>query len=199
MDERRPDTAAVTYSYLRGLQTVPVGVLAIVSALANADVGPLGSDWAFLTAVALAGAAWLAIWSRYREHYGRMTPTPRQQARDAVAVVAAIAVVFLGSLLLRSRASWSLDLPVNAIAVTFAAMMLITYSLGAGVKRHQLIVWGAVLVAGALPVWNGEDPSNIGLAMAGAAVIVCGLLDHRLFVGAFGPRRALGEPGGSGS
>ena len=113
-------------------------------------------------------------------------------------MVAAIAVVFLGSLLLRSRASWSLDLPVNAIAVTFAAMMLITYSLGAGVKRHQLIVWGAVLVAGALPVWNGEDPSNIGLAMAGAAVIVCGLLDHRLFVGAFGPRHAIGEPGGGG-
>ncbi len=196
MDERRPDTAAVTYSYLRGLQTVPVGVLAIVAALANADVGPLGSDWVFLLAVAIAGAAWLAIWSHYREHYGRMTPAPRQQARDAVAVVAAIAVVLLGSLLLRSRASWSLDLPVNPIAVTFAAMMLITYSLGAGVKRHQLIVWGAVLVAGALPVWTGEDPSNIGLAMAGAAVIVSGLLDHRLFVGTFGPRHAIGEPGG---
>ena len=124
MDERRPDTAAVTYSYLRGLQTVPVGGLLIVSALANANVGPLEPDWAFLIAVALAGAAWLAIWSHYREHYGRMTPTPRQQARDAVAVVAAIVIVFLGSLLLRSRASWSLDLPVNAIAVTFAAMML---------------------------------------------------------------------------
>jgi hypothetical protein len=196
MEERRPDTAAVTYSYLRGLQMVPVGVLAIVSALANADVGPLGSDWAFLLAVALAGAAWLAIWSHYRDHYGRMTPTPRQHARDAVAAVAAIGVVLLGSLLLRSRVSWSLDLPVNAIAVSFAAMMLITYALGAGVKRHQLIVWGIVLAAGALPVWNGEDPSNVGLAMAGVALIVCGLLDHRLFVGAFGPRHALGEPGG---
>jgi hypothetical protein len=196
MDERRPDTAVVTYSYLRGLQMVPVGVLAIVSALANADVGPLGSDWAFLLAVALAGAAWLAIWSHYRAHYGRITPSPHQQARDAAAAVAAIGVVFLGSLLLRSQVSWSLDLPVNAIAVTFAAMMLITYALGAGVKRHQLIVWGTVLAAGALPVWTGEDPSNVGLAMAGAALIVCGLLDHRLFVGAFGPRHALGEPGG---
>ena len=193
MDERRPDTAAVTYSYLRGLQSVPVGVLLIVSALANSGVGP---DWAFLLAVALAGGAWLAVWRHYREHYGRMTPTPRQQARDAVAVVAAIAVVLLGSLLLRSRASWSLDLPVNAVAVSFAAMMLITYGLGAGVKRHQLILWGAVLVAGALPIYGGGDPGNLGLAMAGAAVIVCGLLDHRLFVGAFGPRHAIGEPGG---
>ena len=70
--------------------------------------------------MALAGAAWLAICRHYREHYGRMTPPPRQQARDAVAVVAAIAVVFGGSLLLRSRAGWSLDLPVNAIAVSFA-------------------------------------------------------------------------------
>ena len=32
-----------------------------------------------------------------------------------------------GSSLLRSHAGWSLDLPVNAIAVTFAVLMLITY------------------------------------------------------------------------
>lgn len=54
-----------------------------------------------------------------------------------------------------------------------------------------MIVWGALLVIGALPVWNGADPSNIGLLLAGLAVILNGALDHRLFVRTFGPAEAL--------
>ena len=33
-----------------------------------------------------------------------------------------------------------------------------------------------------LPVWDGADPSNIGLVMRGVAVMLSGVLDHRLFV-----------------
>jgi hypothetical protein len=94
--------------------------------------------------------------------------------------------MFGGALLLRSRADWSLDLPVNAIAVTFALIMLVSYQVGVGVKAHHMIVWGAVLVAGALPLWNGDDPSNIGLVLCGAGVMVSGVFDHRLFVRTFG-------------
>jgi hypothetical protein len=102
------------------------------------------------------------------------------------------AAVFVGgALLLRSRAGWSLDLPVNAIAVSFALFMLITYAIGVGLKAHHVIIWGALLVAGAMPVWNGADPSNIGLVLAGVAVMVSGVFDHRLFVHTFGSPKVL--------
>ena len=103
----------------------------------------------------------------------------------------AVVLVLGGSLLLRSRADWSLDLPVNAIAVTFALLMLISYAIGVGLKTHHVIVWGALLVAGALPVWNGPDPSNIGLLLAGVAIMVSGVFDHRRFVRTFGPPRGV--------
>jgi hypothetical protein len=50
-----------------------------------------------------------------------------------------------------------------------------------------------LLVVGALPVWTGEDPSNIGLLLAGVAVILSGLFDHRLFLRTFGGRTADGR------
>ena len=121
--------------------------------------------------------------------FSRLTPSTRQQARAAVAAPIAVALVLGGSLLLRSRADWSVDLPVNAIAVTFALLMLISYAIGVGLKTHHVIVWGALLMAGALPVWNGPDPSNIGLLLAGVAIMVSGVFDHRLFVRTFGPPR----------
>jgi hypothetical protein len=95
-----------------------------------------------------------------------------------------------GATLLRSHASWSLDLPVNAIAVCFALVMLVTYAIGVGLKTHHIVIWGTVLTAGALPVWDGPDPSNIGLLIAGAGVVLTGVFDHRLFVQTFGPPRA---------
>ena len=40
-------------------------------------------------------------------------------------------------------------------------------------------------------MWNGADPSNIGLVLSGVAVMVCGVFDHRLFVQTFGPPHAM--------
>ena len=40
-------------------------------------------------------------------------------------------------------------------------------------------------------MWNGADPSNIGVVLAGVAVIVSGVFDHRLFVRTFGPPHAV--------
>jgi hypothetical protein len=182
---------AAGLSYLRGLLMVPLGVVLVLSALANWNVGPLRQDWAIPLAVAIAGAAYLAIGRFYGEHYGRMRPSARQHSRDIRAVAAAVAVVLGGALLLRSSADWSLDLPVNAIAVAFAAGMLISYAAGPGIRPHHLAIWGALLVAGAVPLWDGPDPSNVGLVMAGAAVTVSGALDHLLLVRTFGgPRSA---------
>jgi hypothetical protein len=69
--------------------------------------------------------------------------------------------------------------------------MLLSYAVGVGLKAHHRIIWGGLLLAGALPVWNGSDPSNIGLVMSGVAVMVSGVFDHRLFIRTFGAPRAL--------
>ena len=186
------EAAAANYSYLRGLFGIPLGALIILVALVNWGVCPL---WAFLAAVVVAGAACLPIARYYNENYGRLSPSTRQQVRGAVAAVIGVAVVGGGSLLLRSRAGWSLDLPVNATAASFALFMLIAYAIYVGLKAHHVIIWGALLVAGALPVWNGADPSNIGLVLAGVAVMVSGVFDHRLFVHTFGSPKVLDREG----
>jgi hypothetical protein len=191
MQRRDLETKAANYSYLRGLLFIPVGGLCILAALGNWEVGPLRHTWVFLVVAAALGLVYLLINRYYVEHYGRLSPSTRQQVRATIGVAIAVAVVLGGSLLLRSRADWSLDLPVNALAVTFALVMLISYGVGVGLRTHHVIIWGAVLVAGALPVWNGPDPSNIGLVLAGVAVMAGGLFDHRVFVDTFGPPKAL--------
>jgi hypothetical protein len=192
MERRKLETAAAKYSYLRGLIYLPVGVICILSALANWEVGPLRHTWAFPVAALLVGAAYVPIARYYNDNYGRLSPSPRQQARATAAAVAAVAVMLGGATLLRSHAAWSLDLPVNAIAVAFALVMLLSYGVGVGIKTHHAIIWGTLLVAGALPVWTGEDPSNIGLVLAGVAIMVDGVFDHRLFVQTFGPPERFG-------
>ena len=187
MERTKLEAAAANYTYLRGLFFLPLGVLPIVSALGNTGWGPLRNTWVFLAVLASIGIACLPINSFYNKHYGTLRASTGQQARAAAAVVLAIAVVVVGSTLLRSRANWSLDLPVNATAVTLSLVILLSYAAGRVLKAHHVIIWGALLVAGALPVWTGEDPSNTGLWLSGIAVIVCGIFDHRLFVRTFGP------------
>jgi hypothetical protein len=116
-----------------------------------------------------------------------MRPAPRDELRGFAVLALAVAVVLVGSLVLRSRVSWSLDLPVNAIAVSFAVTMLASYAIGRVLRAHHLLIWGGLLVAGALPVWTGGDPGSVGLLLCGAAVILSGVLDHLAFVRAFGP------------
>jgi hypothetical protein len=186
MQRRELESAAARYTYLRGLCLIPLGLLFVVAALGNWQVGPFRHDWVFLAAVLAIGAAYLVILRYYNEHYGRLSPTSAQQAR-ALAAIALNAGAMIGlSLLLRSRADWSLDLPVNAVAVSFALVILASYAIGVGLRTHHMVIWGTVLVAGALPVWDGADPSNVGLVIDGVAVMLSGLFDHRLFVRAFG-------------
>jgi hypothetical protein len=191
MDRRDLETAAARYSYLRGLLFIPLGGLFILAALGNSEVGPLRHAWAFLLAALALGAIYLAISRFYNERYGRLTPSARQQVRAGVAVAIAVVLMLGGALLLRSHAAWSLDLPVNPIAVSFALVMLASYAIGVGLSAHHVVIWGTLLVVGALPVWGGADPGNVGLVLAGVAVIVSGAFDHRLFVRAFGPPSAL--------
>jgi hypothetical protein len=188
MQRHELETAGMTYAYLRGLIAVPGGALFILAACANAGIGPLGG-WGFLVAALLVALAAFAVTRYYNANYGRLTLTTRQEAVFAALMGAVAVFMLVTSLLLRSRAGWSLDLPVNAIPVSFALAMLAVYRVGTGLKPHHILVWGSLLVAGALPVWDGADPSNTGLVLAGVAVMVNGVFDHRLFVHTFGPRR----------
>jgi hypothetical protein len=95
------------------------------------------------------------------------------------------------SVLLRSRVEWSLDLPVNPVAATIGALMLATYAAGVGLRRHQVIICGGLLLAGVLPVWTGSDPGNVGLVLSGAAAIATGVLDHLALARAFGAPAGL--------
>lgn len=180
MDRHTLESTAAKYSYLRGLLGIPAGLAFIAAALGNNAVGPFVHDWFFVLVIVALGLVALPITRYYNDNYGRLNPTPRQQVRGAIAVAIGIATMVGGALLLR-------DLPVNAIAVSFAALMLITYAITVGLSPHHVIIWGALLIAGALPVWNGDDSGNAGLVMAGVAVIACGVLDHRMFVRVFGP------------
>ena len=177
MDRAQLERAAVSYAQLRGLLLVPIGVLLLLAALANWDVVP---DWVLAAGAAIVALACLRIHRHYREHYGRVRQTPRQRRRDSLAIVLAFALVIAASVALR-------DLPVNAIAIAFAVAMGAGYALGAGLRAHHVAVFGALLLVGAMPVWDGEDAANAGLLLAGVAVAVTGLLDHRAFLHTFGP------------
>ena len=187
MERGRLEGAGASYVHLRGVLAIPGGLLFILAALGNWQVGPFRHDWVFIACVLAIGGAYALIARAYRERYGRMTPSTEQQLRAAAAIALGFAVVLGGSLLLRSRAGFSLDLPVNAIAVTFAIVMLATYAIGGVLRPHHFAVYGTLLAAGALPVWHGEDPSNVGLVMCGACVVACGVLDHLAFTRSFPP------------
>jgi hypothetical protein len=192
MQRTELEAAVAENSHLRGLFAVPLAALMLLAALGNWEVGPLRHAWVFVVCAVLIAAACLPIARFYNEHYGRVTPSKRQQTRAALAIVLCLPIVIGGSLLLSSRASWSLDLPVNPTAISFALVMLVTYAMSVGLRAHHAVVFGALLVVGLVPVWERAGESgNTGLALAAVAVAVAGLLDHRLLVRTFGPSRGL--------
>ncbi|MEV7396009.1 hypothetical protein [Aeromicrobium sp. NPDC092404] len=180
-------TAVAENSHFRGLFGVVGGCLLILSALGNSAWGPFEHPAAFVAGVVVLGLAAWGLNSHYNSRYGWSRPTGRHHRRMAVAMFVGAPAIFFGSLLLSSRASWSLDLPLNTIAISMALIMLMVGAATVGVRTHHVVVYGTLLVAGLLPVWEREGMSgNTGLWMAGIALIISGLLDHRLLVRRFG-------------
>ena len=193
MERTKLESAARTYSHLRGLLAVPLGSLMVLAALFNWAWGPFDRAWAFVAAALVVAGVTLAVSRYYDEHFGRVTSAPRDVARTAAGSVASILLVLGVSSLLRSEAAWSLDLPVNSLAAGIASGILAYYLITIGPKAHHLAVWGTLLVAAAVPAWGGLDLSdtmNVGLVLAGLAAIVSGVLDHRLLVRTLGARTA---------
>jgi heme O synthase-like polyprenyltransferase len=184
VDRTQLKKAAAEYPYLRGLFLLPLGGLFVASALGN-----WGYDWVFLAMLPLAALAALLVNRYYDEHWGRVTPSARTQLKATIAGGVGAAVMLGLTTLLRSRASWSLDLPVNPIPAAFAVLMLAYYALVARLRAHHLVIWGGLLVLSLLPVWDGDDPANVGLVLCGVAVMVDGVLDHLVLVRTLGPAR----------
>ncbi len=186
IDRVRLESAAAEYHHLRGLFGVPLSLAFVLAALGNVGWGPLRHAWVFVAGLVVIGVMCLAVHRFYEEHYGRVSLSAAQQTRAILATLAVAPLVFGAATLLRSEASWSLDLPVNPIPAAFAAATLVFYAATVGVRTHHLVVFGALLVAGLVPAWHGADPGNTGLVMCGAAVAVSGILDHRLLMRAMG-------------
>ncbi len=192
MDRSDVETTVAENTHLRGLYGIPAGLLAITAALSNTDRGPFADGWFAGALSVVIGLSALGVWRYYTRAFGRATPSASDSTRTVVSLVIGVPLVVLGSLFLSSRVSWSLDLPVNTTAIAMGLVMLLAVGSTVGIRPHHVLVYGALLVAGAVPVWERAGESgNTGLLMTGIALIVGGFLDHRLLVRRFGPA-ALG-------
>jgi hypothetical protein len=182
--ERRALESAVTNSlYLRGLGLVPIGLMFVLGALAMWEVGPLRH--LSVAYVAVLAPALLLLWINryYEEHYGRVTPSSRHWARVWVPIAVIVAVAIGVWLLI-----WSLDLPLNAVAAVWAMSMLTASAVTVGLRKHRVIIWGSLLVAALLPIWNGADENALAWLLGGVAYIATGIFDHRLLARTSRPR-----------
>jgi hypothetical protein len=162
MDTAQLRSAAAEHRYLRGLIQVPVGLLFIAAAVGNAHWGPLANDWVFVAVMVLLAGAAVAIHRFYDEHYGRVTPPADREAKAIAMALLGAALLFGLALLLRSRAEWSLDLPVNPIPAVFGLLMLAYSATVVTLRAHHVVVWGSLAVAGLLPVWSGTTRATPG-------------------------------------
>ena len=197
MERKSLESAAATYSYLRGLLSVPAGVLMILAGLANMDWIPPGQAWAFWGIVPLTVVAYLFIVRYYNETYGRVTLPRRMRVKSVIATIVSAIVVSAAV-----QVNWSLDLPVNATAIAFGLVLLLYYAIGVGVRTHHAIICGALLVTGSLPVWGdmgSAEKINVGLMLAGVMFIVAGILDNGALKRTFGPEGLNAGNGDAGA
>jgi hypothetical protein len=191
MERSDLESAAANYSYLRGLLSIPAGIVIILAGFGNLEWGPLRQTWVFVGSTLAAGAVyWLTI-RYYNENYGRVTPSTRTQVRTAIAIISAVVVAA------SVRTDWILDLPVSGTAASFALVMLANNAINVRLRAHHVIIFGALLVVGLLPVWGGVTSDlkiNVGLMLMGVATIATGIFDHGALKRTFGSAKGL-EPG----
>ena len=191
MERRHLESAAANYPYLQGLWTIPLGIGVIVAGISNLQSRPtgIGAMVLILGGLAIAGAASLVIGRYYRDHYGSVTPTRDRTIRQGLALGAWIVVLFVGA---NQALFWSADGPQCIYASAFALATLAYYAILVGLRPHHLVIWGAVFVAGLLPIWGGLGADRDPLAMIplGLATMVSGLLDQRVLA------RSLAAPAG---
>ena len=186
MERRQLEAAAANYPYLQGLWAIPLGFGTIVAGISNLQNRPsepvvLGI---IIGGLAIAGVALVLIGRYYRDHFGTVTPTRDRYIRQALAIVAWIAVLFIGA---NQALFWSPDGPQCIYASAFALATLAYYAILVGLRPHHVMIWGAVFVAGLLPIWGGLGADRDPLAMIplGLLLMLSGVLDQRLLARSF--------------
>src|SRR4029453_18147783 len=175
MERKELETAAAHVTYLRGLLAIPIGLLFIITGLGNLGWGPLENPVVFLGSLLVLAAAWLGINRYYNDHYGRVTRSHRQQLRYTIASFILFPAAMIGGPILDA----SVDLPGSAFAAPFPLAMLAWFAICVGLRMRHLIIWGALLVAGLLPVWEAmADKISVAWLPIGVATTAAGLLDH---------------------
>jgi hypothetical protein len=188
MERKELEAAAAQVTYLRGLLAIPIGMLFIITGLGNLGWGPLGNPLVFLGFLLVLAAAWLGINRYYNDHYGRVTRSHRQQLRYTIASFILFPAAIVGGPILDA----SVDLPVSAFAAAFALAMLAWFAICVGLRMRHLIIWGALLVAGLLPVWGAlADKISVAWLPIGVATITAGILDHWALIRVYGPAKDL--------
>lgn len=183
MERKSLESVAANYPYLQGLWAIPMGFSTIIVGISNLQRRPAGLLMLgiIVGGMALTLVAYLLIARYYRHNYGEVTRTRGRRLREAVAVVAWVGVLFVGA---NRFLLWSLDSPLCIYAAAFALATLVCYAILVGLRAHHIIIWGAVLLAGLLPIWGGLGVDRDAVAMfpLGVALIASGLLDQRLLV-----------------
>ena len=111
-------------------------------------------------------------------------PTRERLIRQGIAIVAWFAVLFIGA---NQYLFWSIDSAMCVYASAFALATLTYYAILVGLRPHHVVIWGAVFVAGLLPIWGwlGADRDALAMILLGLALILSGLLDQRLLARSF--------------
>jgi hypothetical protein len=184
MERRELERSATRVTYLRGLLAVPFGLVLLASAAGNLEWGPYRNGGAFIATVVVLGALGLAIHRWYDQHYGRVRLSASQQRR----MTAASFTCFGIGLSLGAYLDFHLDVPVSVSLLLFGIAMLAWFAISVGLRLDHVVVCGALVVLGLVPVWGDlDDRTSVAWLPMGIAVIVLGLLDHRALVRSFGP------------
>lgn len=183
VERKELETAAVRIVYGRGLIAVPVGALFIITGLGNLRWGVFAKSWVYVAGVVTVVIAVLLARLYYNAHFGQVAFARKQQLRFDVTAAVLSAVALTGGVILDS----SFDLPVSLFAITFALSTVTWLIATVGVRLHHLVIGGALLLSGALPIWGGlDDRVSVAWLPIGFATIVAGLLDHLQLVRAYG-------------
>ena len=191
MERRQLESTAADYPYLQGLWMIPLGIGIIVAGVSNLQSRPtgIGALALILGGLAIAGSASLLIARYYRDHYGSVTPTRDRTIRQAVAIVAWIAILFVGA---NQALFWAPDGPsASTPRPSRSRPWPITRSSSACGRTTSssgvLSSW-----PGSSPIWGGLGVDRDPLAMIplGLAAMISGLLDQRVLA------RSLAVPTG---
>jgi hypothetical protein len=191
MDGKGLTSVAGRYYILRGLSSIPTGLLLVAAGLFN--MPPIGDQRVtgravifFWVAVALAAAGYLAVARYYQKNFGRVDPSRKIKVRLAVWTAIAVVAISAGIMLDTQR-----DLPVTAYGALYGISMLLYYRFIVGLKPYHWVLLGGLALLSLALVWGGfENKVPVAMIAMGVATIGVGLFDHKELVRSIGQARA---------